>query len=80
MVEAGEETSRLYFLFEHAAALDEKTLALAKRAGVPAVVSINDFHYAGSDHMKGAHADIERLRHLGMVYFQIDSTYDIWLR
>jgi len=79
-VDAGEETSRLYFLFEHGTTLDEKGLALAKRAGIPAVVSINDFHYKGRDHMQGAHADIVRLRRAGLTCFQIDSTYDIWLR
>ena len=79
-LDAGEETSRLYFLFEHGATMDENAMALGKRAGIPAVVSINDFHYAGRDHMQGAHADIERLRRSGLIYFQIDSTYDIWLR
>jgi glycerophosphoryl diester phosphodiesterase len=79
-VDAGEETSRLYFLFEHADKMDQKSMALAKRAGIPAVVSINDFHYPGKDHMKEAHADIDRLRRAGLTYFQIDSFYDIWLR
>jgi glycerophosphoryl diester phosphodiesterase len=78
MVDAGEKTSGLYFLFEHGTTLDEKGIALAKRAGIPAVVSINDFHYSG-DHMKQVHADIERLRRVGLTYFQIDSAYDIWL-
>jgi glycerophosphoryl diester phosphodiesterase len=82
MVDAGKDISRLYFLFEHGATLDEAGLALAKRAGIPAVVSINDFHYrdVGRDPMKGAHDDIVRLRRLGLTYFQIDSAYDIWLR
>lgn len=79
LVDTGAETERLYFLFEHGTTLDEKGMALAQRAGVPAVVSINDFHYSG-DHMKQAHADIDRLRHAGLVYFQIDSAYDLWLR
>lgn len=77
---AGEDTARLYFLFEHGTTLDEAGLALAARAGAPAVVSINDFHYAGRDHMQAAHADILRLRKLGMIYFQIDAVYDRWLR
>ncbi len=68
-----------YFLFEHGRTLDAEGLALAARAGVPAVVSINIFHYAGLDHMVAAKADVERLRALGMTYFQIDSVYDPWL-
>lgn len=80
MVDAGESVSSLYFLFEHAGTLDAKGIALASRAGVPAVVSINIFHYPGQDHMKAAHADIVRLKNLGLTYFQIDSIYDQWLR
>ena len=77
---AKEDTGRLYFLFEHAAQLDANAIELARKAGVPAVVSINVFHYPGQDHMKAAHADIVRLRDLGLTYFQIDSVYDQWLR
>ena len=79
-LDAGEETARLYFLFEHGTTLDAEGMALARRAGIPPVVSINEFHYAGKDHMQAAHADVERLRHLGLADFQIDSAYDIWLR
>jgi hypothetical protein len=78
-VAAGEDVSRFYFRFEHGTTLDEKGIALAKCAGVPVVVSINEDHYAGRAHMVAAHADIERLRRLGVTYFQIDSAYDIWL-
>ncbi len=77
---AGEDVSHDYFLFEHGTTLDEKGIALGKRAGIPVVVSINEDHYAGRPHMMAAHADIERLRKLGVTYFQIDSAYDIWLR
>ena len=75
----GEKTKGLYFLFEHGRTLDEAGLRLAAKAGVPAVVSINIFHYEGMDHWKAARADVERLRRLGMTYFQIDSIYDRWL-
>jgi glycerophosphoryl diester phosphodiesterase len=74
-----EPASELYFLFEHGRTLDKDGLDLAARANVPAVVSINVFHYADTDHWKGAEADIRRLQALGMTHFQIDSVYDKWL-
>ena len=78
-LDSREAVSRLYFLFEHGRTLDKDGLDLAARAGVPAVVSINVFHYADMDHWKGAEADVRRLKKLGMTYFQIDSVYDKWL-
>ncbi|HMD70927.1 MAG TPA: glycerophosphodiester phosphodiesterase family protein [Bryobacteraceae bacterium] len=80
LVDAGEPVSGTYFLFEHGTSLAAEGIELARRCGVPAVVSINEFHYAGLDHMKAAHADIVRLGNLGVTYFQIDSIYDQWLR
>ncbi len=80
LAEAGEPVSQLYFLFEHGATLDRDGIDLARRLGVPAVVSINEFHYAGQDSMEAAHADIVRLAALGLTRFQIDSVYDRWLR
>jgi glycerophosphoryl diester phosphodiesterase len=78
---AGEDLSRTYFLFEHGTTLNEKSMELAKRAGIPVVVSINEYHYAGRpDPMAAAHTDVEKARQLGVTYFQIDSPYDIWLR
>jgi len=74
-----EPVSKHYFLFEHGRTLDKAGLDLASKARIPAVVSINIFHYADSDHWKGAEADIRRLKKLGMQYFQIDSVYDKWL-
>jgi glycerophosphoryl diester phosphodiesterase len=79
-LDAGEDLST-YFLFEHGTTLGEKGVALAKRAGIPVVVSINEYHYAGRpDPMAAAHADIDRVRSLGVIYFQIDSAFDVWLR
>ncbi|MBS1824350.1 MAG: hypothetical protein JST93_03430 [Acidobacteria bacterium] len=80
LVDAGENVSRDYFLFEHGDTMDARSIAMAKRLGIPAVVSINIFHYRGQDHRKAAQADIERLKGLGLTYFQIDSEYDSWLR
>lgn len=77
---AGEPCARLYFLFEHGRDLDDAAIELARKAGVVVVPSVNDFHYAGQDHMRAARADIERLRRAGLTYFQIDGIYDAWLR
>jgi glycerophosphoryl diester phosphodiesterase len=83
MLDAGEDASKTYFLFDHGITLNEKTMELAKRAHIPVVVSINEFHYAyvhSPDPMAAAHADVDRARRLGVKYFQIDSVYDSWLR
>jgi len=78
---AGDSLSKTYFLFEHGITLNEKSMELAKRAKIPVVVSINEYHYAARpDPMAAAHADVERTRQLGVHYFQIDSPYDTWLR
>jgi glycerophosphoryl diester phosphodiesterase len=82
-LDAGEDLSKTYFLFDHGLTLDERRVALAGRAAIPVVVSINEFHYAyvhSPDPMAAAHADVERARKLGVQYFQIDSVYDQWLR
>lgn len=77
---AGEPVAGVYFLFVHGTRLNKADVELGKKAGVPLVVTINDDHYAGRDHMLAAHADVMRARALGVRYFQIDSDYDIWLR
>jgi glycerophosphoryl diester phosphodiesterase len=78
---AGEDLSKTYFLFEHGTTINEKSMELAKRAGIPVVVSINEYHYAGRpDPMGAAHTDVDRSRQLGVEYFQIDSPFDVWLR
>jgi len=77
---AGEDVSKRYFLFEHGRTLDAEGVNLARKLGVPAVVSINIFHYDDTpDPMKGARADTERLLEQGVTYFQIDSVYDPFL-
>ena len=76
----GEDVSKLYFLFEHGRTLDAEGVALARKLGVPAVVSINIFHYDDTpDPMKSARADTERLLEQGVTHFQIDSVYDPFL-
>jgi glycerophosphoryl diester phosphodiesterase len=76
-----EDLSKTYFLFEHGTTINEKSMELAKRARIPVVVSINEYHYAGRpDPMAAAHADVDRSRQLGVEYFQIDSPFDVWLR
>lgn len=79
-IAAGEPVTGTYFLFVHGTQLNRDDVALSQKAGAPLVVTINDDHYAGRDHMLAAHADIMRARALGVQYFQIDSDYDIWLQ
>ncbi len=79
-IERGEPVSKLYFLFFHGRDFTPEDVALAQRADVPAVPSINIFHYPEGDHFAQARRDIERLCKLGVTYFQIDSVYDRWLR
>lgn len=76
----GEDVGRLYFLFEHGRVLDEATVRLARKAGVPVVPSVNVFHYLGRDHMKAAEADIRRLLALEVTQYQIDSVYEKFCR
>lgn len=79
-LEAGKTVSADYFLFEHGSTLSQESIQLANRVRIPLVVTINDDHYAGRDHMIAAHDDIVRARQLGVTYFQIDSDYDVWLK
>ena len=68
----GEDVRDRYFLFEHGDMTDE-TVALAQKHGVLIVPSINVFHYPAKVHLQRAEADIQRLKALGVRYFQIDS-------
>ncbi len=72
-----ENAGKLYFLFEHGTDMDQDALRLAARAGVPAVISVNLFHYDGGDPMAGAKRDITRLLAVGATDFQIDSDYEV---
>ena len=76
---AGETVSDRYFLFEAAKELTESNIKQAQQLGVPVVAALNTFHYRGESRMEQARKDIERMRALGVVQFQIDSVYDKWL-
>jgi hypothetical protein len=77
-VRAGEDVSRLYFLFAHGRNLDREAIGLADRAGVPVVASINRYHHYPClmNHRQAARADIRRLCGPGVGLFQIDSVYE----
>ncbi len=79
-MEANEEVSQLYFLFEHGNELEVETVQFAQSIGVPVVPSVNLFHYRTEDPMKGAYEDITWLKNAGVTEFQIDSEYDRWLQ
>ena len=53
-----------------------------KEIGVPVVMptNIGDGGIAVEGIARIGQADVERLRHAGVEFFQIDSIYDIWLR
>ena len=74
-VDAGENVSSLYFLFEHGNELDDATLEQARSVHVPVVATVNDYHYLLKRHGSTPQSDIERLRGAGVTLFQIDSAY-----
>ena len=76
-----KDVAAKYMLFDRGRSLDETTFQWARSLRVPVVPAINEFHYADlENHVQAAKADVERLRHAGVEFFQIDSIYDIWLR
>ncbi len=80
-IERGEDIAALYYLFEHGRDLDAETVGWARELGVDVVPSINVFHYDDlADHMAAAESDVLGMLDAGVVYFQIDSVYDRWLR
>src|SRR5690606_12194252 len=74
----GEDVRSTRFLFELASILDEETVALANKAGVVPVASINTFRYtmAKRDEELGPKEDFEKVRRLGVKHYQIDSRYE----
>jgi glycerophosphoryl diester phosphodiesterase len=74
-VTAGEEVSKLYFLFEHGNTLSEADVKYAQSVAVPVVASVNTYHYMLRRGPSTAETDIQHLRQWGVAYFQIDSVY-----
>ena len=48
--------------------------------GALVIPSINVFHYPEHEHMQRAEQDIRRMQEAGVIFFQIDSVYDVFLR
>lgn len=65
------------FLFELASEMNQQSLDMARRAGIPAVAAVNTFRYtmAKRDEEAGPAEDVARLRGLGVTHYQIDSRY-----
>jgi glycerophosphoryl diester phosphodiesterase len=74
----GDDTESQYFLFELSAVMDEERIALARKAKVVPVASINTFRYtmANRDEELGPKEDFERVSKLGIRHWQIDSRYE----
>lgn len=70
---AGEAFPHYYFLFEHGTTFDGAGVAVGEQTGIP-VRFHNDDHYAGRPHMMTAHNDLVRLRKLGLICFQTNSS------
>ncbi len=79
--EAGERVAERYFLFAHGRDLGAVELNRARALGVRVVPSINTFHYYDLPSPRAtARRDTERMLSLGVSEYQIDSTFDVWLR
>lgn len=74
----GEGTQSKYFLFELSSVMDAERIALARKAKVIPVASINTFRYtmAKRDEELGPKEDFERVSKLGIKHWQIDSRYE----
>ncbi len=81
-VARGEPVAARNYLFELGRRLDDAALELCRKHDVIAVAAINAFRYeqAKEAPLHGARSDIERLRAMGVQYYQIDSMFDRFLR
>ncbi len=66
----GEDPQLSYFLFERVRDFDSSSSDLSRRAGVPAIISID----------RSTHDDALRLLAQGIQYFEIDSESEQWFR
>lgn len=66
-----------YFIFKHAADLDETQVKGFHEMGLLVIVSINTFHYLGKgDLVELGREDVRKMVALGVDGLQIDSVYD----
>jgi hypothetical protein len=73
----GNDLDQRYFLFELGSDLDQPAYDLCRSLRVDAVAAINTFRYtmAKRDEWRGPREDIDKLRRMGVVTYQIDSMY-----
>lgn len=65
-----------YFLFERPARLTKEDVEWASKNNIRTVAAINKYHYRSSpDPVAQAASDCQRMREIGVTYFQIDSEY-----
>jgi glycerophosphoryl diester phosphodiesterase len=70
-----------YFLFERPANLSENDVQWAKKQGIMVVAAINKYHYKNASNLyKDAKQDCEKMKSLGVSYYQIDSEFAIFLK
>jgi len=70
-----------YFLFDRPANLSQKDVDQAKRDSIMIVAAINKYHYkSASKPYEDAKRDCEKMKSLGIPYFQIDSEFASFLK
>jgi glycerophosphoryl diester phosphodiesterase len=70
-----------YFLFDRPANLSQKDVDQAKKDSIMIVAAINKYHYkSASKHYEDARRDCEKMKSLGIPYFQIDSEFASFLK
>lgn len=72
----GDHVACHYFLFDHGNVLSAQWVRMAQAMSMEVIPSVNIFHYRGENFLFGGLRDIEHLRKLGVLLFQIDAVYE----
>lgn len=79
-INKGENIAKEYYLFDHGNRLNGESVAWANKHGIKVCASINFTHYKFEDWHEAVQRDIQHLRKLGIIYYQIDSDFAKYLK